>query len=481
MRSERPCRQVAEFSDAAEELALLYDTAPVGLCVIDASGRFRRINRRLAEINGVPAEAHIGRTIGEVVPGLAEAGEALLRRVLETGQPVLDIEVEGETPAQPGVRRTWIEDWSPLHDPDGRVVAVNVVAREVTEERTAARDLRESEARLAAVLDALPLGVGLIDLGGRLVVANREMRRFVPETIPSQDPARRDRWFAQNPDGSRVMPDNYPGIRALRGEAVLPGIEFRHVLDDETPVWTRVAAVPLRNEQGTITGAVTVVSDITAAKAAEDRQALLMQELNHRARNVLSVVKAALRLTPKADVASYARAVEGRVDALARAHALLVAGHWTGAALRPIIEAELAAFLSNGSEQHRTKVAGRASAVSLRGPQLRLNPAATQALSMTLHELATNSVKHGALGQAGGTVAVSWEVDRPAGLMRLRWQERGGPSVAGPPSRSGFGSRVIQGTICGQLGGTAAMAWEPEGLACDLAVPLDRVGGSGSG
>lgn len=476
MRSELTHRHAGATHDAAEELALLYDTAPVGLCVLDAAGRFLRINRRMAEINGVSAEAHLGRSLREVVPGLADAGEALLRRVVETGQPVLDVEIEGETPAQPGIRRTWIEDWSPLHDPAGQVAAVNIVAREVTEERGAARALRESEARLAAVVDALPVGVGLIDLAGRLVVANREMRRFVPDTIPSRDPSRQERWFARAPDGARLAPDDYPAIRALRGDTVLPGVEFCHVAEDGGQVWTRVAAVPLRDEQGAVTGAVAVVVDITEAKAAEERQALLTQELNHRARNILAVVKAALRLTPRDDAATYARAVEGRVDALAHAQALLVEGHWTGAVLRPIIEAELAAFLPTGPG-----LTAELPSVSLRGPELQLSPAATQALSMAFHELATNSVKHGALGHPGGQLAVSWEVDHPASLLRIRWVERGGPALAGPPARSGFGSRVIQATICGQLGGRVERDWMPEGLACELTLPIERVSGAGLG
>jgi PAS domain S-box-containing protein len=469
MRHDFPDDPRRDTRNAAEELALLYDSAPVGLCVLDTAGRYLRINRRLAENNGVPAEAHIGRTIREVVPGLADAAEALLRRVVEQGQPVLDIEVEGETPAQPGVRRVWLEDWSPLRDSTGRVTAVNVVAREVTEQRAAAAALRKSEARLTAVLDALPVGVGLIDTQGRLVVANPEMRRFVPEIMPARDPSRRDRWFARNPDGKRLAPAEYPGMRALRGEAVLPGVEFRHILDDGRQVWARVAALPLQDEQGRVTGAVAVVSDITAAKAAEEHQALLTQELNHRARNILAVVKATLRLTPRDDAAAYARAVEGRVDALARAQALLVEGEWAGAELRPIIAAELAAFLHAGA-------AGLPASVSLHGPDLRLSPAATQALSMVVHELATNSVKHGALGRAEGGLAVSWEVDRQAGLLRIRWEERGGPALSAPPSRSGFGGRIIAATISGQLGGTVDRAWTPNGLVCDLAVPLARVG-----
>lgn len=470
MTDTSPRRGAPPFQGAAAGLPPLCDRGPVGFGVLDRDGRFLRVNRRLAEINGLPPEAHLGRTIREVTPSLAEAGEALLHRVVETGEPVLGAEIQGETPACPGERRAWVEDWSPVRDAAGRVVAVNVVAREVVGERATARALRDSEARLAAVLEVLPVGVALLDAAGRLLVANAEMRRFAPGRLPSLDPERRGRWIGHHPDGREIAPEDVPGRRALRGEAVLPGQDFLCRLDDGTEAWVRVAAVPLR-DGAAVTGAVVVATDITAARAAAQRQELLLQELTHRARNVLAVVTAALRLTARDDVDSFARAVEGRVEALARAHALLVAGRWEGAALRPLIEAELAAF---GPARAAAGAAGPP--VTLEGPPLQLNSAGTQALAMAVHELATNSVKHGALGRAGGTVAISWRVDAAAGLLRLRWAETRGPTIAGPPRRTGLGSRVIRATVCGQLGGTVAQDWRREGLVCDLAAPLDRLG-----
>ncbi|MGG5817495.1 CheR family methyltransferase [Falsiroseomonas sp. HW251] len=135
-------RAEAALRDALAELQAIYDTAPVGLCVFDTELRFRRINARLAEINGVPAEAHLGRTAGEVVPALAGQAEAALRRVLGTGEPVLGLEITGETPAQPGVRRMWEENWLPLRDGAGRIIGVNIVAEEVTQRRAQEAQLR---------------------------------------------------------------------------------------------------------------------------------------------------------------------------------------------------------------------------------------------------------------------------------------------------------------------------------------------------
>jgi PAS domain S-box-containing protein len=120
-----------------EELEVVYRNAPVGLCVIDTQYRYLRVNQRLAEMNGVSVEAHIGRTIREIVPEIADVSEALVRRVVDSGQPVLDVELSGSTPRQPGVTRSCMEHWFPLRDQHGNVTAVNVVVEEVTERKRA--------------------------------------------------------------------------------------------------------------------------------------------------------------------------------------------------------------------------------------------------------------------------------------------------------------------------------------------------------
>jgi PAS domain S-box-containing protein len=135
-----------------DELENIYRTAPIGLALINGEFRFARINQRLAEINGVPAQAHIGRGIREIVPDIADQAEAAFRQVFETGLPILNVEFTGETEAAPGIVRVWNESWYPLKDGRGETVAVNVVVEEITERRRAEEKLRESEANLAAEL-----------------------------------------------------------------------------------------------------------------------------------------------------------------------------------------------------------------------------------------------------------------------------------------------------------------------------------------
>jgi two-component system CheB/CheR fusion protein len=123
------------LAESLSELQALYDTAPIGLAMISPRGRFLRINHRLAEINGLPVEAHLGRAISEILPALYPSVEPILREVVKSKRPALGIEVKGETPAQPGVLRYWTEHWLPLLDETGNVRAINVVAEEVTEQR----------------------------------------------------------------------------------------------------------------------------------------------------------------------------------------------------------------------------------------------------------------------------------------------------------------------------------------------------------
>ena len=137
------------------ELESIYRTAPIGLGVLDSELRFENVNERLAEMNGIPAAAHIGRTVRELLPAIADQAEAPLRRVLETGEALRNWEVRGETPAQPGVERIWIEQIVPLRDARGRVTGLSVVAEEVTAQRRAQEALQRQAQLLQLAFDAI--------------------------------------------------------------------------------------------------------------------------------------------------------------------------------------------------------------------------------------------------------------------------------------------------------------------------------------
>ena len=204
-----------------------------------------------------------------------------------------------------------------------------------------------------------------------------------------------------------------------------------------------------------------VTIDVTDRKEAEERQDLLAREVDHRARNALAVVQSIVRLTRATSVDSYVAAVEGRVKALARAHALLSETRWHGADLGALAAEELAPYRVAETDK-----------VEIGGPNVSLLPHMAQGLALALHELATNAAKHGALSSMAGKVRLTWEL-RPD-LLVLRWIETGGPRIARPAARS-FGLKVIRASIEKQLDGKARFEWDPQGMQCTLSIPQREV------
>jgi PAS domain S-box-containing protein len=342
------------------------------------------------------------------------------------------------------------------------------LAREAARRTREAREAEARSARLASILEISPDFVGTADATGRVLYLNPAARQL--GGLPKQGEL-----------GQLVIDDFHPpeAARLLHKEA-LPAAEREGFWVGENILSARddmgaLRAVPVsqlvlaHDGMDSLKIFSTVMRDLTERKRAEERQALLSREVDHRAKNALAVVQAALRLTPKEDAVAYARAVEGRVDALARAHNLLAGHRWEGVDLLTLLEAELAPFLAGGSGGGR----GRA---ELDGPNVMLSPEATQPLAMAVHELGTNAVKHGALSAPGGRVSVSWRLAEggTSSRLSLRWTEVGGPTVAGPPARRGFGTRVLDATVRHQLGGKVALAWEAAGLICDFEIPLAR-------
>lgn len=134
------------------EIESIYQTAPVGLAVLDPDLRYLRVNQQLAECNGISVDDHIGRTIYEVVPDLADQTAPLLHRILETGEPILALEISGETAAQPGIQRTWLESWWPLKQADGTIIGINAVVQDITEQKQAQQTLESLVAERTASL-----------------------------------------------------------------------------------------------------------------------------------------------------------------------------------------------------------------------------------------------------------------------------------------------------------------------------------------
>ena len=180
----------------------------------------------------------------------------------------------------------------------------------------------------------------------------------------------------------------------------------------------------------------------------------LAREVDHRAKNILAVVQSICRLSKAEDPGAYMSAVEGRIRSLSIAHTLLSESRWEGADLRKLVGQVLAPY--------------RPGATSTEGPDILLEPRTAQTIGLTLHELATNAAKYGALAASSGTVLLRWGIEN--GALNMTWEEAGGPSIRSPIT-SGYGMRVIGGSA-EQLGGDASFEWQPSGLRCSLVIPL---------
>jgi two-component sensor histidine kinase/ActR/RegA family two-component response regulator len=194
-----------------------------------------------------------------------------------------------------------------------------------------------------------------------------------------------------------------------------------------------------------------VTFDITDRKEAEERQVLLVREVDHRARNALAVAQSIVGLTRAPTIDGYITAVQGRIAALARTHTLLAESRWQGADFRKLIEEEMAPFC------------GASDRCSVLGPSVSLNPAIAQSLALVVHELATNAAKYGAWSVPGGRVSISWETEQKN--LTVNWVETGGPPGKAP-DRQGFGTQIMKATIERQLRGTLRQEWRPSGLRC---------------
>ncbi len=200
-----------------------------------------------------------------------------------------------------------------------------------------------------------------------------------------------------------------------------------------------------------------VTIDITDRKEAENRQALLAREVDHRARNTLAVVQSIVRLTKAPTMESYSDAIEGRIRALAHAQELLSQSRWQGADIVRLVGEELAPYRI-----------GDPGKVTIKGPSVILAPDRAQALALSLHELATNAAKYGALSSQSGRVAIAWRIE--GGVLQLTWRESGGPAVLRPQTE-GFGTRIVNASIKGQSRGSVKFDWNTDGLCCELMIP----------
>jgi len=263
-------RSEAEAQRVTALLDTLLHTAPIGFCFLDRDLRFVRINERLAEINGVSAEAHLGRHVSEILPGLVETVRDVTGRILATGEEVPNQEFSGETPAAPGVTRFWNQSWYPVRNGAGEVFGFGVVVEEITARKQAEAALRESHQFTRRVLDNnISAFVGVTTADGILTYANRAPLEAAG--IPASEVLGKKFWNCYWWSYSAEIQAQVREAceRAAGGEIVRYDVPVR--MAGDTRVWIDFQVAPLRDAEGRITHLIPSAVDIEVRRAAEEK------------------------------------------------------------------------------------------------------------------------------------------------------------------------------------------------------------------
>jgi PAS domain S-box-containing protein len=476
----------------------LFRRLPSPYMVLDRSFNYVDANDAYCQVTERGRDELIGRNIFDLFPNPGESGRRLresFERVIETGQPdsipLLPYPIPLPLSRGGGMEmRYWSAAHVPLLDAQGRTAFVvqNTVdvtelqrlkeiaygpsndevapaerdllqrTREVEranrllqEETQGLRDLFMQAPGFMAVLSGPDLVFSLVNKTYQQLIGHRPV---IGRTLLEALPEVRNQGFGDLLRG--VMRTGEPFI----GSAVSvmlqrqPGAALEERFVD-------FIYQPIRTAGGHIWGVFVEGSDVTDRVMAERQQKLLLDELNHRVKNTLATVQAiaAQTLRTNAEPAAFRDAFESRLIALSATHDLLTATNWRSAALRDVLLLELKPF---GPERYQ-----------LEGPQTSLSPPEALTLGLLFHELATNAAKYGALSTQDGCVEVGWRVETTGegAKLELDWIERGGPPVS-PPTRRGFGSRLIERSLTGQMRGKAELEFAADGLLCRIVLPL---------
>lgn len=320
--------------------------------------------------------------------------------------------------------------------------------------------LLESQRRLNAVLDNASVAIFLIDERQHCTYMNAAAEALTGYRLDeTQGRPLHDVVHHTRPDGSHFPIEACPIDRAFPENNQEQGEEV-FVHRDGHFYNVAFTASPIRDEASRTIGTILEVRDITQDKRNEQQRELLMREVDHRARNALSMVQAIVQLTQAPNIEAYREAVLGRVSALGRVQGSLAASYWEGASANSVVMNELRAISKAGQ-------------FSVEGEDLLLSPSQAQPLGMVFHELATNALKHGSLGAQDGHVEVRWKAD--GDTLEFVWREIDGPPVE-PPARFGFGSKLIE-SLTRQAGGALSRDWRAEGLEVRLRLPLSSPSG----
>jgi PAS domain S-box-containing protein len=319
-------------------------------------------------------------------------------------------------------------------------------------------DLQAREAKIRRLVDSNIIGIALWTLDGRITEANDALLALLG--CDRHDLlSGRISWSELTPAEWWDATDRCLDEAKATGRCPPFEKEFFRKDGSRVPVLLGVAMFSGAPEEG-----VAFVLDLTEQKQSEHRLKLMVDELNHRVKNtlatVMSISSQSLRAATSLD--GFKEAFQQRLQSLSTTHNLLNRSFWTGVSLGDLVHQTVAPY-----------AAGEEGRVIAEGEEIRLGPIAAVTLGMALHELATNAARFGAFSTAAGCVRISWGEGEP-GRLRLVWAESGGPPVQ-PPSRRGFGSKLIERVLAAELRGEVHLEFPPDGVRCTMDMALERV------
>jgi PAS domain S-box-containing protein len=442
---------------ASEEFArMVLEASPDCLKVIGADGRLDYVNHNgacLLEVDG--PNAVMGHSWESLWP---DELRPKIRQSIEAARAGQLIVFTAEGPTAKGTSKHWEVSLTAIPSQDDQTVKLLVASRDVTEKKRSEIALIKSEARFRAAVEAVD---GIVWTNN----ADGEMSGEQPgwSALTGQTPAEYEGfgWAKMvHPEDAQPTLDAW---NAAVGARVL--FEFEHRLRRRDGEWRHfsVRAAPIFDKGNQIVEWVGVHTDISAKKDAEAHRELLMRELAHRSKNQLAVIQGVASQTARraGSLDEFRKIFATRLEGMAISADVLIAHQWDGASLGDLVHRQLAPF---GTDEGRLLWEGR---------DVFLTSEAAETIGLALHELATNCVKYGAWSVPGGVVKVSSTLD-PGGeqksQLRVGWSEHGGPAVE-PPTREGFGRRVIERIVAQKLGGTVELVFDVQGVRWTLVAP----------
>jgi PAS domain S-box-containing protein len=451
----------------------ILDMLPIATFICDAQGTILQYNSRAVEIWGrapLPGQTHGEFTANTRYSLLDDTPveRSLLTEVLETGIPMRD--AERKAVRSDGKQLIVSINIDPLCDAKGKVVGAVNCFLDITDRKRMDAALEQSRLRaleqeqlLAATYEHAAIGISEVGPDGRFLRVNEAICSIVG--LSREEHLKATLFDRTHPDDAD--PDREAFQKQVHGELEFYSVEKRLKRSDGRLIWLSVRSTPVRAASGQLLYIVRVVQDITERKASERRQKLLVDELNHRVKNTLATVQSLATQTARGapTPADFRESFEGRLIALSKAHDQLTVHHWESVDLRELLSGGLAPYA--GTDRF-----------VLRGEDFVLRPRAVLTLAMVFHELTTNAAKYGALSVPGGSVEIRWlpllTEDGSRTVLKLEWIEQGGPPVV-EPTRRGFGSKLIEGSIAAEHGGKVRLTYDPAGLHCEITMPLDAI------